>query len=191
MRTSAPRPLVLLLALAALLAVPGCGRDAPADPRLRAELLEMLRQDQEIRTLDASQEDWDRVEMSNTERMREILDSHGWPGYALVGEDGARAAWALVQHADRDLDLQRRGLAMMTAAVEKGDADPSELAYLVDRVRVAERRPQVYGTQWETDPQGNWKPRTPIEDEARVDERRAEAGMKPLREYLEELKSLK
>ncbi|WP_371825879.1 DUF6624 domain-containing protein [Nonomuraea turcica] len=106
------------------------------------------------------------------------------------GKDGAHAAWALIQHADRDLDLQRRGLELMRQAVEKDEADPSDLAYLVDRVRVAEKKPQVYGTQWETDPQGNWRPRTPIENEAEVDERRADVGLKPIKEYVEELKSL-
>ncbi|MGN9840646.1 DUF6624 domain-containing protein [Nonomuraea sp. H19] len=174
---------------AALMMVTACGDDAPANPKLRAELLQMLKVDQEVRTPEATDEDWDRVEKANTGRMRQILDTHGWPGYAMVGKDGAHAAWALIQHADRDLALQRRGLEMMRQAVEKDDADASDLAYLVDRVRVAERKPQVYGTQWETGPQGEWRPRTYIENEAEVDERRAEVGLKPLKEYLEELKS--
>jgi hypothetical protein len=171
----------------ALLTVTACGGD-PGDPRLRAELLAMLEQDQKFRTLEAEQADWDRVEQANTERMRQIIDTVGWPGHALVGEDGAHAAWALVQHADRDLALQRRALGLMRQAVADGDADPGDLAYLDDRVRVAEKRPQLYGTQWETTPEGEWRPRTPIENEAQVDERRAEAGLKPLSEYLEELK---
>ncbi|MFB4279166.1 MULTISPECIES: DUF6624 domain-containing protein [unclassified Nonomuraea] len=175
--------------IAALILLTACSDDPPTNPGLRAELLRMLELDQKVRTLDASQEDWDRVEKANTDRMRQILGAHGWPGYAMVGRDGAHAAWALVQHADRDLDLQRRGLELMRRAVDKDDADPSDLAFLVDRVRVAEGRPQVYGTQWETGPEGQWRPRTPIEDQAKVDERRADAGLKPLREYLEELKS--
>ncbi|TMR98383.1 hypothetical protein EJK15_13250 [Nonomuraea basaltis] len=174
-----------------LVAACGGGDDPPANPKLRAELLQMLKVDQEVRTLEASEADWDRVEKANTDRMRQILDAHGWPGYALVGKDGAHAAWALIQHADLDLDLQRRGLELMRQAVEKDDADPSDLAFLVDRVRVAEKKPQVYGTQWETDQQGRWRPRTPIENEAQVDERRADVGLKPLKEYLEELKSAK
>ncbi|WP_223189789.1 DUF6624 domain-containing protein [Nonomuraea terrae] len=180
----------LLACLLAALTLVACGDDSPYNPELRAELLRMFKADQEIRTLEASQEDWDRVEKTNTERMRQILDEHGWPGYAMVGKDGAQAAWALVQHADRDLDLQRRGLELMRQAVEKGDADRSELAYLVDRVRVAERKPQVYGTQWETTPEGEWRPRTQIENEAQVDQRRADMGLEPLADYLEELKPL-
>src|SRR3546814_2793073 len=58
------------------------------------------------------------------------FDEHGWPGWSLVGEDGSTAAWAIVQHADLDLDFQRRGLAMLEAAVDAGDASPGDLAYL-------------------------------------------------------------
>lgn len=181
---------LLTCLITALLLATACGDAAPADPRLRAELLEMLRLDQEVRTPDADQADWDRIERANTERMRQILDEHGWPGYELVGEDGEDAAWALVQHADRALDLQRRALALLREAVAKGDASPGNLAYLEDRVRVAEGKPQRYGTQWEPTQDGQWRPRTPIEDEAGVEERRAEAGLQPLAEYLEELKSL-
>ncbi|WP_143590199.1 DUF6624 domain-containing protein [Thermoactinospora rubra] len=181
--------LLVCCLLAASLLLSACGRGEPTHPQLRAELLRMLQEDQKYRTMDASQEDWDRVEKANTDRMEQILSRYGWPGFSMVGKDGATAAWALVQHADRRLDLQRRGLELMREAVEEGEADPGEMAYLVDRVRVAEGKPQVYGTQWETTPEGKWRPRVGIENEAEVDKRRAEVGLKPLKDYLKELQS--
>lgn len=63
------------------------------------------------------------------------------------------------------------------------------LAYLVDRVRVAEGKPQVYGTQWGSNADGNPEPRTPIEDEANVDILRASVGLGTIDDYLEELAS--
>jgi hypothetical protein len=39
------------------------------------------------------------VDANNTIRMKEIVQAHGWPGRSLVGDDGATAAWLLVQHA--------------------------------------------------------------------------------------------
>ena len=39
----------------------------------------------------------------------------------------------------------------MGRAVAAADADPSDHAYLVDRVRVAKGEAQVYGTQWGSD----------------------------------------
>ncbi len=36
------------------------------------------------------------------DRMREIVARVGWPGRRMVGDDGASAAWLLVQHSDTD-----------------------------------------------------------------------------------------
>lgn len=154
---------------------------------LRAEMREMFRVDQELRH--KWMEDGDdqelaseimEVDRKNTARMRQIIDAHGWPGKTLVGEDGADAAWLLVQHADQDREFQKRCLELMAAA-GPDEVRPSNLALLVDRVRVGEGRPQVYGTQFWTDESGQFGPR-PIEDEALVDERRASVRLGTLAE---------
>jgi hypothetical protein len=64
-----------------------------------------------------------------------------------VGADGASAAWLLMQHAAADRAFLRECLDLMVAALESGEVSPSEVAYLTDRVLLAERQPQVYGTQ--------------------------------------------
>jgi hypothetical protein len=172
---------------------------AVGDPGLREQLLAMLAQDQAVRTGIAPPGDdrtadelfaaMDEVDAANTARIAEILDAHGWPGWSLVGTDGSTAAWAIVQHADRQPELQRRGLALLRAAVAAGDASPGDLAYLEDRVLVAAGQPQRYGTQWETDATGILVPRTPIADPATVDERRADAGLATIEAYLDELRT--
>lgn len=158
------------------------------DEGLRAEIREMCRVDQELlhkRWMEngdgqelASQ--ITEVTQKNTARMRQIVASHGWPGKTLVGEDGANAAWLLVQHADEDREFQRRCLELMAAGPE--EVSQGNLAYLVDRVCVGEGRPQVYGTQFWTDESGWFGPR-PIEDESLVDARRAGVGLGTLAEY--------
>jgi hypothetical protein len=55
---------------------------------------------------------------------------------------------------------------------------------LTDRVLLAEGKKQVYGTQF-TLVNGKCKPR-PLEDEANVDQRRKEVGLRPLAEYFKE-----
>jgi hypothetical protein len=169
---------------------------ASPNAELREELLAMMADDQAVRTGVAPPGDdrtadelfaaWAQVDVDNAARMREILDEFGWPGWSLVGEEGALAAWVLIQHADLQLDLQKRGLELMRAAVEADDADPSDLAYLIDRVLVAEGKEQLYGTQLGAGPDGELEPRTPIQDEANVDARRAEMGLGTLEEYYEE-----
>ena len=78
--------------------------------------------------------------------------------------------------------------ALLTEAVAQKEAQADHLAYLTDRVLVAEGQPQRYGTQFYTD-KGELKPR-PIEDEANVDARRKEVGLPPLAEYARQLREL-
>jgi hypothetical protein len=124
------------------------------------------------------------IDRRNTEWMKGIVDRHGWPGKSLVGDDGAHAAWLLVQHADHDRAFQKRCLALLAEAVKKGEATGANLAYLTDRVRVGDKQKQVYGTQFKT-VDGKLVPES-IEDEANVDKRRKEVGLPTLAEYLKQ-----
>ena len=102
-----------------------------------------------------------------------------WPGKSLVGRDGALAAWLLVQHADLDREFQKQCLPLLAEAVKKGEAGPDHLAYLTDRVRVADKEKQVYGTQFRVDERGRVV-LAPMEDSAHADLRREDAGLPPL-----------
>ena len=172
--------------------VPGPG---PVDGALRQELLDMQQRDQLVRAGEQVIADdgetlvMDDVDRENRLRLSQIFDEHGWPGRQLVGEDGSTAAWVIVQHADLDLTFQQRGLDLLAAAVAAGDASPGDLAYLTDRVLVALGEPQEYGTQWMLGDDGRWQPRTAIAEPDTVDDRRAEAGLAPLADYLDELRA--
>lgn len=152
------------------------------EPELRAELLEMMEADQAERTGEVGG-DWNDEE--RTARLVEIMDEHGWPGVDLVGEDGATAAWVIAQHSDLDVDVQERALELMREAVAAGQADPTELAYLEDRVALNTGNPQIYGTQIGC-VDGRAEPAEMVDPES-VDRRRAEAGLEPLADYLAEL----
>ncbi|HKO86707.1 MAG TPA: DUF6624 domain-containing protein [Actinomycetota bacterium] len=92
------------------------------DPGLHEELLAMAAADQGARQrLDCrprpsqgmseqeltAAEQIRAVDAANTPRMQAIVQARGWPGRTLVGDDGAQAAWLLVQHADHDPAFQR------------------------------------------------------------------------------------
>ncbi|MGW2689537.1 hypothetical protein ACWC6I_41055 [Streptomyces sp. NPDC001414] len=62
------------------------------------------------------------------------MAEHGWPGVALVGEQGADEAWLLAQHADLDPAFQRQALGLLTVVVAAGDALTRHQAHLSDRV---------------------------------------------------------
>ena len=148
---------------------------------LRAELLQRTEQDQAARG--APEPDWEvlaAVDADNVAWLREVVASVGWPGPSMVGEDGAHAAWLLAQHADQDRAFQRRCLELMTQAVASGEAAKADLAYLTDRVLLAEGNAQEYGTQF-TGRESGWAPRR-LRDPETVDERRAAMSLGTLAE---------
>jgi hypothetical protein len=159
------------------------GRRHALDVRLdlRAELLQRTEQDQAARS--APEPDWEvlaAVDADNLAWLKEVVAKVGWPGQSLVGEDGGHAAWLLAQHADQDPAFQRRCLELLTQAVASGEDATADLAYLTDRVLLAEGKSQEYGTQF-TGRESGWTPRR-LRDPENVDERRAAMSLGTLAE---------
>lgn len=125
------------------------------------------------------------VDTDNTAWFIKVLEQHGWPRRSEVGRDASTAAWLLAQHADLNPEFQRRCLSLLEQAVRDGEAQPSHVAYLTDRVCRAEDRPQLYGTQfwYGLDGKGPLQPQ-PIEDPERLDERRRSVGLGPFADYV-------
>ncbi len=144
---------------------------------LADELVQMGERDQEMR----NSQKWDaEVDIRNTQRLKQIIEEIGWPSISKVGREAANYAWLLAQHADHDVAFQRDCLHLMQQSMN--DVDATTVAYLEDRVRVNEGRPQLYGTQYYEDEQGVFGPK-PIEQPDEVDERRKVVGLEPLAQY--------
>lgn len=141
-----------------------------ADLQLRSRLVE------EGRLSGGYNEEMAALHRRNAARLRGILDEHGWPGRSRVGEEGCAAAWLVLQHSILDPALMRQAEPLLERAVRDGEAPPSQLAYLTDRIRTLQGLPQVYGTQHDWDDDGQMSPK-PIEDAAGVDARRSALGM--------------
>ncbi len=74
------------------------------------------------------------------------------------GRTGSGAVWLIVQHAIGLPSFQRRCLALLEAAVARGEAPAWQVAMLTDRIRSLEGRPQSYGTQFDWDSNGELSP---------------------------------
>lgn len=160
---------------------------------LRDELLAMAREDQRIRREWIKKPDDSTIkaeavaiDQRNQARIVEIVERYGWPGRSLVGEKASGAAWTLLQHSS--MEILHRYLPLMEAAARLGELDWSLVATTIDRMRINEGKPQVYGTQFRRE-NGEWVP-YPIEDEPSVDERRKSVGLQPLAEYAETLRNV-
>ena len=157
------------------------------DLQLRQCLLDMAAEDARVRAeLAASGELFQgyaprmaEVDDRNAKALAGIIAACGWPGRSLVGENGAAAAWLIVQHAIGQPALLRACLLLLREAAARGEAEAARAAMLEDRICFFERRPQRYGTQWDCDEHGRMAPWT-IGDPDNVDARRASVGLGPL-----------
>ncbi len=202
----------LILGMVLALFVEQPQKPVAQDPDLRRELLHRCEVDQRTRfalvdwlkahhvvidTLDQAKldpqdrEEYERLEaamkQTDTENiawLKELVDKQGWPTITQVRQDGAQAAWCLVQHASADRPFQRHCLDLM-AKVPPDEISARNVAYLTDRVLLAEGKKQLYGTQC-TSAGGRWEA-LPLEDEVHVDQRRTAVGMEPLAEYLQSI----
>ena len=113
-------------------------------------------------------------------RILELVGEYGYPTQRLVGKEGMKKFWLLIQHQDMDQKLQRECL-------KRCDFAPPEKAYLTDRILVNGGKSQRYGTQFYLNEEKRHVPR-PIENAARVDERRKKAGLSTLKEYTAEMR---
>jgi len=159
---------------------------------LRETLIAMARRDLQVRQDLASDgslfegyhPQMQAVHETNAAALASIIDDHGWPASDVAGDDGAEAAWLIVQHAIGLPAFQRRCLMLLQAAAEAVTVPAWQPAMLLDRICIYEGKPQVYGTSFDWDEHGEMSPR-PIDDPDKVDDRRAAIGLGSLAEATE------
>jgi hypothetical protein len=124
----------------------------------------------------------DKIDLQHLPLLKDIIHQFGWPGFQLVGKEGADMMWLLIQHCDQDVPFQKLCLQLLEKAIANGDDTKEHFAYLLDRTLVNEGKKQMYGTQIQI-VAGRARP-YPIQDSHDVDKRREEMRLSPLSEYL-------
>jgi hypothetical protein len=167
-----------------LVAKSGKGTEKQLQQRLRS----MARRDQAVRTakrvsgsaLEALAKEQEQVDIQLTAELKEIVAGKGWPTIRLVGLQASEDAALILTHS-RDRGFQRAMIPQLEHLAEKGEILRSSVAAIVDKVLIAEGKPQRFGTQFK------WANGTgemfPVEDAAHLDERRAKYLLPPMAEY--------
>ncbi|MEM9986936.1 MAG: DUF6624 domain-containing protein [Bacteroidota bacterium] len=123
-----------------------------------------------------------RTDSVNLIEIKKILDERGWLGPEVIGAQGNSTLFLVIQHSD--LETQLTYLPMMKEAVQQGNAAPSSLALLEDRVALRQGKRQIYGSQIGQDPATGEFYVLPLIEPEKVNERRAEVGLPPIEEYV-------
>lgn len=126
----------------------------------------------------------EEVHVINSKKLDQIINEFGFPTKSKVGEESATAAWTIVMHSISNPPFMKRILALLKSPHYRDEVEPKELAYLEDRVRVFEGKPQIFGTQFDWDENNLLSP-YPIENLELVNELRQKLGLRPIEEQTE------
>ncbi|MEL1263948.1 DUF6624 domain-containing protein [Pseudoxanthomonas putridarboris] len=153
---------------------------------VRTQLLAMRARDEQVRTelaadgslFEGYHPRMEEVHRVSAQELRSVIQEHGWPDEELVGPEGAEAAWLVAQHSIGEPDFMRHCRTLLDEASFLGRVPRWQFAYIDDRIRVFEGKPQRFGTQVDLRPEG---PEVhELEDSAQVDAWRKDAGLPPI-----------
>ena len=167
---------------------------SPAAPnkKLREELIKMASKQRELllhvvdkdQTKQSDQEKLHKTYDENIAKLCQLIKTHGWPTSAVVDQDGVFATFHILKNAGA-YELQRDLLPVIVAAIKKDPLQKREFAGLYDRLRVSAGMKQLFGTQAVS--MGGFLVLYPIEDEGRLNARRAEYGLPSIDQYMNSL----
>lgn len=132
-------------------------------------------------------EHWKKIQIVDSVNLiiiSKILDERGWLSSKIISGGGNSTLFLVVQHSD--LETQVKYLPMMREAVKLGNAYPSSLALLEDRVALRQGKKQIYGSQIQCENTSDKCWVQPLDDPDNVDKRRAEVGLQPLADYVKQ-----
>jgi len=156
-------------------------RTPPSNPGLRDEIEHLYKVDQAVR----QQTGFDAKKMMETDKrnaapLEAIFRRYGVPTYAGVGVQAAKDFVIMAQH--QTARFRQEILPKLRVNVDAGQADPDSYALVYDRSQRDEGKKQLYGPQLECKA-GETMHEAPIEDDAHVDQRRAELGLMRMELY--------
>jgi hypothetical protein len=129
-------------------------------------------------------EEMAKLHNKNAEVLNNIIDKIGYPTIDKVGKEASEAAWLIIQHSIGQPAFMKKCAKLLEEAVQDDKANRTNLVYLTDRIAVYENKPQLYGTQFDWDENGELNPH-PFDDLAKVNQRRNSIGLITLQEQTE------
>ncbi len=146
-----------------------------ADLKLRDELLKrgVLS--------DGYHPEMEALHLANAEKLGRLIDEMGYPTPDKVGQEASEAAWLVIQHAISQPAFMLKCAMLLKDAVTQNEELAIPLAYLQDRIATLAGQPQLYGTQYDWDANGQMSPQL-LEDLDKVNKRRQSLGLNSVEE---------
>lgn len=164
---------------------------AKPDKKLQKELIKIVNKQRELlvrvvekdQTKQSDQEKLHKLYEADAAKLCQILNTYGWPTTALVEREGVAAVFHILKSGS--YELQRDLLPVIVEVIRKDPAQKPEFAGLYDRLRVSAGMKQLFGTQAVST--GGFLVLYPVEDQAKLNSRRAEFGLVDIDVYIRHL----
>jgi outer membrane protein OmpA-like peptidoglycan-associated protein len=118
----------------------------------------------------------DIFDKSNLVALKKLINRYGWPKMSEVGQKAAYGAFLIINHSDTK--TMKAYLPILESHCKINEATWEWYAMMFDRIRIDEKQPQRYGTQYIQD---GASPKSfilaPIEEPDKVDVYRKQVGL--------------
>lgn len=156
------------------------------------EIIELQKADLELRDKliqngqlsDGYNKEMEALHNRNAEILNKIIDKIGYPTVDKVGKEANEATWLVIQHSIGQPEFMKKCAVLLEKAVNENQGNAKQSAYLTDRIAVFEGRPQLYGTQFDWDENGEMNPNS-FDDLESVNQRRETIGLNLVEEQTE------
>ncbi len=173
-----------------------CKSNKQYSENMKLELKRMYREDQNAQNFDLEKLslkkytdsmniEFDKICKKNIIVVKKYYKDYGFPGIKENGKETALNFWLIVQHADNDVEFQKKILISMKKLFKSNNVNKRNYAFLFDRIKKNEQKPQLYGTQMIWDSNGIHTPYN-LESPKEVNKRRLEMDLGTIEEYLKE-----
>lgn len=129
-------------------------------------------------------DEMEKLHNRNAEILNEIIDTIGYPTIEKVGKEANEASWLIIQHAIGQPDFMKKCVKLLEIEVNENKTIEINLAYLTDRIATLENKPQLYGTQFDWNENGEMCPNH-FDDLKKVNQRRKSIGLNTLQKQIE------
>lgn len=146
-----------------------------ADLRYREKLIEKKK------LSEGYNNEMETLHIKNAEKLNGIIDEIGFPTIEKVGIDASESAWLIIQHSISKPDFMKKCLKLLENLALENKAYEKNFAHLTDRINTLEGKPQLYGTQFDWDENGELSPNT-YDDLTKVNFRRLKIGLNTIEE---------
>lgn len=118
----------------------------------------------------------------NELKVKNILDTYGWPTKEMAGEQGNWTICNVIQHSDNEVRVHY--LPMMRQAVKDKKLEPRFLVRAEDRIATERGDLQIYGGQMKYYPETKSFNLWPVFEPENIDKRRTEIGLDSISIFL-------